>query len=86
MTTQETKDKGANAVDSGFGCCSPENFQKMFEMMSKCCPGQKDSPDFSSMKDNMMKPMMEGCFGGKPTRTEENACVQKEKDEETGPA
>ncbi len=58
MQTEETKDNGAKAEYTDFGCCNPENFQKMFEKMSKCCPGQGDSIDFSTMKGVMMKNMM----------------------------
>jgi hypothetical protein len=57
----ETKDNGTQAKGKVFGCCNPENFKEMFEKMSKCCPGQGDSPDFSAMKGAMMKNMMEMC-------------------------
>ncbi len=67
MQTEETKDNGTKTEETEFGCCGPENFKKMFEMMSKCCPGQGDSPDFSAMKGAMMKNMMETCCGVKTT-------------------
>ena len=69
MQTEETKDSGAKAEKTDFGCCGPENFQKMFEKMSKCCPGQGDAPDFSAMQGAMMKNMMEMCCGSKATET-----------------
>ena len=46
MKTEETKDNGAKAEDTGFGCCNTENIQKMFEKMGKCFPGQGDATDF----------------------------------------
>ena len=50
MQTEETKDEGAKAEGTDFGCCNPENFQKMFEKMCKCFPGEDNATDFSSMK------------------------------------
>jgi len=61
MQTEETKDTGTKAEGAEFGCCNPENFKKMFEMMSKCCKGQDGSIDCSAMADGMMKTMMEMC-------------------------
>jgi len=72
MQTKETKDKGTKAEGTEFGCSGPENFKEMFEKMSKCCPGQGDSPDFSAMKGAMMKNMMEMCCGPKTTDTKED--------------
>jgi len=69
MKTEETKNNGTKGESADFGCCNPENFQKMFEKMSKCCPGQGDSPDFSAMNGTMMKNMMEMCCGLKTTDT-----------------
>ncbi len=69
MQTEETKDNGIKDESTDFGCCNSENFQKMFEKMSKCCPGQGDAPDFSAMKGAMMKNMMEMCCGSKTTDT-----------------
>lgn len=71
MQTEETKDNGTKAESPDFGCCGPENFQKMFEKMSKCRPGQGDAPDFSAMKGAMMKNMMEMCCAPKATDTKE---------------
>ena len=82
MPTEETKNNGTKGENTDFGCCNPENFQKMFEMMSKCCPGQGDSPDFSAMKGAMMKNMKEMCCGPKTTDTK-NTELQKEQEEET---
>ena len=73
MPTEETKNNGTKGENTDFGCCNPENFQKMFEMMSKCYPGQGDSPDFSAMKGAMMKNMKEMCCGPKTTDTKEEA-------------
>ncbi len=70
MQTEETKDNGTKAEGTDFGCCGPENFQKMFEKMSKCFPGQGDAPDFSAMKGAMMKNMLEMCCGPKTTDTQ----------------
>ena len=61
MKTEEKKDSETKTEGNEFGCCKPENFEKMFEMMSKCCPGQSDSTDFSTM----MKTMMEMCSRSK---------------------
>ena len=65
----ETKNNETKAKATDFGCCNPEDFKKMFEKMSKCCPGQGDSPDFSAMKGGMMKKMMEMCCPPKATDT-----------------
>jgi hypothetical protein len=83
MQTEETKDNGAKAEGTAFRCCNPENFQKMFEKMSKCCPGQGDSPDFSAMKGSMMKSMMEMCCPSKTTDTKGDADLQKEQEVDT---
>ncbi|MBW2251307.1 MAG: hypothetical protein JRF60_11930 [Deltaproteobacteria bacterium] len=83
MQTEKTKDNKAKAEGTDFGCCSPENFQKMFEKMSKCFPGQGDATDFSAMKDSMMKKMMEMCCPPKATDTKEDTELQKEKEGET---
>ena len=83
MPTEETKDHGAKAEDTGFGCCNPENIQKMFEKMGKCFPGQGDATDFSAMKDSMMKKMMEMCCPSKPAKAKEDTELQKGKNDET---
>jgi hypothetical protein len=72
MPTKEIKDNGTEGESTDFRCCNPENFEKMFEKMSKCCPGQGDSPDFSAMKGAMMKNMMEMCCGPKTTDIKED--------------
>lgn len=59
MQTGETKDNKTKEEGPDFGCSSPENFKKMYEMMKKCCPGQSESADFSAM----MKGMKEMCCG-----------------------
>ena len=69
MKTEETKNNGTKGESADFGRCNPENFQKMFEKMGKCFPGQGDATDFSAMKDIMMKNMMEMCCGPKTTDT-----------------
>ena len=74
----EIKDNGTKAKDTDFGCCNPENFKEMFEKMSKCCPGQGDSPDFSAMQGAMMKNMMEMCCGPIATDTKGDADSQNE--------
>ena len=72
MKTKETKDNGTKGENNDFGGCNPENFQKMFEKMGQCFPGQGDATDFSAMKDNMMKNMMEMCCGPKTVDTKES--------------
>ncbi len=80
MQTEETKDKRTKAEGTEFGCCSPENFKKMFEKMSKCCPGQGDAAGFSAMKGAMMKNMMEMCCPPKTAGTKEDTELQKEQE------
>ena len=83
MPTKETKDNEAKAENTFFGCCNPENIQKMFETMGKCFPGQGDATDFIAMKENMMKKMMGMCCPPKTNDNKENAELQKEKNGET---
>ena len=78
MKTEKTKGNGTKKEGSDFGCCNPENFKEMFEKMSKCFPGQDGSTDFSSMKDGMMKKMMEMCCGPIATDTKGDADSQNE--------
>jgi hypothetical protein len=79
----ETKDNGTKSKGTDFGCCNPENLKEMIEKMSKCCPGQGNATDFSAMKDNMMKKMMEMCCPPKPTKAKEDTEIQKGKNGET---
>ena len=65
----EVKDNRTETKSAECGCCEPENFKEMFEKMGKCCPGQGDSFDFSSMKGVMMKNMMEKCCSTKTADT-----------------
>ncbi len=83
MQTEETKDNGTKAKGTDFGCCNPENFKEMFEKMGKCFPGQGDSTDFSGMKGDMMKKMMEMCCGPKTTDTKEDTELQKDQEGKT---
>jgi hypothetical protein len=83
MQTEETKDNGTKAEGTQFGCCSPENFKKMFEMMSKFCPGQGDATDFSAMKGAMMKNMMEMCCPPKTADTKEDTELPQEPEGKT---
>ena len=83
MKTEETKDNGAKAEGTDFGCCNPEHIQKMFEKMGNCFPGQGDATDFSAMKENMMKKMMEMCCPSKPVKAKEDTELQKGKNDET---
>jgi hypothetical protein len=48
MQTEETKDNGAKAEGTDFGCCNPENFQKMFEKMGKCFLQKEQEGDTES--------------------------------------
>jgi len=73
VKTKETKDNGTKGENNDFGCCNPENFQKMFEKMGQCFPGQGDATDFSATKNNMMKNMMEMCCGPKTVDAKESA-------------
>jgi hypothetical protein len=72
----ETKDNGTKTKGTDFGCCNPENFKEMFEKMGKCCPGQGDYFDFSTMKGVMMKTMMERCCRPASTDTKRHADSQ----------
>lgn len=83
MKTEETKDNGAKAKGTDFECCNPENFQKMFEKMDKCFPGQGDANDFPAMKGAMMKNLMEMCCPPKTADTKEDTELQKEQEGET---
>jgi hypothetical protein len=83
MKTEETKDNESKTEGTDFGCCNPEDIQKMFEKMGKCFPGQGDATDFSAMKDNMMKKMMEMCCPPKPAKAKEDTEIQKGKNGET---
>ena len=49
MQTDGKKDSEAKTKDNEFERCNSENFEKMFEMMSKCCPWQGKTSDFSAM-------------------------------------
>ena len=82
MKTEETKSNESKAKGADSGCCNPENFQKMFETMGKCFPGQGDATDFSAMKDLMMKKMMEMYCPAKPAKAREDTELQKEKNGE----
>lgn len=68
MNTEETKGKGDKAGCSGFGDSSA-CFERMVEMMSKCCVGQDGSMGCSVMGDKMMNAMMEMCRGTKADNT-----------------
>ena len=83
MKSEKTKGTGTKNEGADFGCCNPENFKEMFEKMSKCFPGQDGSTDFSTMKDGMMKKMMEMCCPPKATDNKENTELQNEKEGET---
>ena len=68
---------------TNFGCCNPEDFQKMFEKMGKCFSEHDDATDFTAMKDNMMKKMMEKWCPPKPAKEKEDTEIQKGKNGET---
>ncbi len=51
------------------GSCDPKEFQKMFEMMRKCCEGEKGTIDCSAMMEFMKKC---GCCG--PVSGETKSC------------
>ena len=84
MKTEEIKDNETKARCIDFACCGPDNFKEMFEKMSKCFSGQSVSTDFSSMKSDMMKKMMEMSCLPKTTETREDTEIQKEHEGETG--
>jgi len=79
MKTETAKGNGTKNEDAGFGCCNLENFEEMFEKMSRCFPRQDGSADFSTIRGGMMKRMMEMCCTSKATDTKENTELQKEK-------
>lgn len=83
MKTETAKGNGAKREGTGFGCCNLENFEEMFEKMSKCFPRQDGPADFSAMRDDMMKRMMEMYCPPKTTNTKEDTELQKEKEGET---
>lgn len=83
MQTEETKNNGNKCKGIDFRCCNPEDFQKMFEKMSKCCPDQDDATDFTTMKEGMMKNMMGMCCGHKKTDTKGDADLKKEMEGDT---
>ncbi len=56
MCAEETKTEG-NAKGQTQFKCRPEDFQKIFEMMSMCCTGEDSMPDCSSMMEKMMEHM-----------------------------
>jgi len=39
MKTEGTKNNSTKGESTNFGCCNPENFQKMFEKMCECRSG-----------------------------------------------
>ena len=65
MTNDESGDGKKKAEGNKFGCCNPENLDKMFEMMKACCQGRDDLANCSAM----MKNMMGMCSGSKATNT-----------------
>lgn len=75
MTTEEKKDNGTMDGCEDFGCCNPEDFRKMFEKKCKSIASQSDNTDFFTMKEGMMKNMMERCCD---SRAEENKSGAKE--------
>lgn len=72
MKTEETRGNEYKTRGTDSGCCNPENFQRMFEMMGKCFQAQGDAVDFSAMKETMVKKMMEMCCPAKPAKAEED--------------
>ena len=83
MKTETAKGNGTKNEDAGFGCCNLENFEEMFEKMSRCFPRQDGPVDFSAIRDGMMKRMMEMCCPSKTADTKEDTELQKEKEGET---
>ena len=68
MDTKETKEKRFKG-----GC---NDFQKMFEGMSKCCTGQNGSIDRSAIMDKM-KTMMGLCCAPKDNSTKSDHETEK---------
>ena len=58
MKTETAKGNGTKNEGAGFGCCNLENFEEMFEKMSRCFPRQDGPVDFSAIRDGMMKRMI----------------------------
>jgi hypothetical protein len=79
MKTETAKGNGTKNEGAGFGCCNLENFEEMFEKMSRCFPRQDGPVDFSAIRDGMMKRMMEMCCPPKTADSKENTELQKEK-------
>ncbi len=71
MTEEKTKDKSYGNKCGDFGC-TPENMQKMFEMMGKFCTGKGDTPNWP----DMMKHMMETCCSPEKEDTKEGCTEQ----------
>ena len=61
MKTEEKKNDDKKTNGHEFKCCTPDNFQRMFSMMSRCCPRRNNSADYSTV----MKNMMDMCAGMK---------------------
>ncbi len=68
MVTEETKGKRDNAGCSCFKD-TPEDFEKMAEMMRRCCGSQDGSIDCSAMDTKKMTAMMEMCCGPRDAKT-----------------
>ena len=69
MPTEKTKDNGVKVEGKIFECCNPQNFHRMFGKMGEYFQGQEDVGNFSAMKSNMMKYMMEMCCSSKTAGT-----------------
>ncbi len=62
----ETKEKKENAA-----CCDPKEIKGMFEMMGKCCAGEKVNIDCSAVMESMKKG---GCCNQAIEETKKASC------------
>jgi hypothetical protein len=65
MCSEETKEKKDEA-----GCCIPESFKSMSEMMGKCCTGSSGF-DCSSMMEAMKS---QSCCGPMTDKATKGSC------------
>lgn len=68
MNAKQRKTEGTAKGPSPFQC-QPEQFQKMFELMSSCCVREGDISDCSAMMKRMMDQMKEKASGAATPKT-----------------
>jgi len=70
MDAKGTKEERDKTCCSGFKDAPPD-FEKMAEMMSRCCGSQDGSMDCSAMGKKIINAMMEMCCGPKADKAEQ---------------